>query len=421
MFSSPQNCPVQNGRSEPVKEDETSKQRSVPAKPTPRPRAGPPVPKSSASKNAEKTKQVTGRPKPPVPVKKESSYDASDSDLDGSRDNLVGEGDFGYETGSLDDSDLSGDLLSPAAQDEHKQIANESNSQPLHIANEQEITSAQIQKPLEHGTTTVRQSMSYTYAGDEFRPLIVTNEGGIAAPVKPRLSDGDKKQPPNSYDMVETVISSDIPARKPRRPQLTQYEEVEIVDGEYDRSNVAKFSAAMDLCTSPSPISVQGSNDYYTVGEVDLMTHGQVTDNSYSEVQEISLSFDDSTKQTQSNEPEAVNPADLYAVVQKKTKASPKAKKPELPKKPVGRHADAYETITDGLKSMIDACHDVDSAELADSGLHDQGRESDTGHKPALPPRIPKPYSGPGPDIQTTKKKSIPQESQGLVLQNGKL
>ena len=152
------------------------------AKPTPRPRASPSVSKGTSSNKSLNIKQTSGRPRPPIPTKKQSSYDASDSDIDGSRDNLVT--DFGYETGSLDDSDLSSDLLSPVAQDEQKRIA--SNSASNITCNKEEFPiSIEKQKIPDHSISSSRQSMSYTYAGDEFRPLIVTEEGGLTAPVTP--------------------------------------------------------------------------------------------------------------------------------------------------------------------------------------------------------------------------------------------
>lgn len=381
------------------------------AKPTPRPRASPVVPKATAANNLQKTKQSADRPRPPIPVKKQSSYDASDSDIDGSRDNLVTDGDFGYETGSLDDGDLSGDLLSPAAQDEQKQIGSESVSQLSVSGHKGEIpVPVGKQSCQEDSTSRERQCMSYTYAGDEFRPLIVTEEGGLTAPVKPRKKSEEENQSSNCYDTVETIIPSDGPCRR-QRPVM-RYEEVEIVDGEYDRSNLAKLAAA-DVCNSQPVISTQDENKCSVAAGVDSV--------SYSEIQEVSVSFNDNTKPAaETNEREGKNRDDLYAVVQKKSKPLPKTKKPELPQKPAGRIvSDTYETITDELKDMIEACRTVDSSEQSPSSFHKEMHEPHSECKPTLPPRIPKPYSGPGPSAPTPRKKSVPDENVNIAAQHG--
>ena len=179
-------------------------------------------------------------------IKKENSYDTSDSDSQqGSVYGLNTDGDFGYETGSLDDSDVStGELLSPSAKDENKTILSRYQSEstgylyadvefrPLLVTNDGGIATRNPEKSsLKEDVFSVSDNTiddkSYTYAGVEFRPLIVTESGGIAAPVEGRKSSKDTED--RNSNEGNSCSSGD-------REMLMEYEEVQIVDGGYDLS-----------------------------------------------------------------------------------------------------------------------------------------------------------------------------------------
>lgn len=211
------------------------------------------MPRSRAAAAAKPLSQKTVKEpdtKKKNEIKKESSYDASDSDSEhGSVDRLNADGDFGYETGSLDDSDVStGELLSPSAKDEQKTILTPGKSKsvgysytevefrPLLVTDEGGIATrhpeqydTESDNRLSMDGDTSNDRRSYTYAGDEFRPLIVTEGGGIAAPVEARKSSKDYK--------AERQGNAG-------RPMTLAYEEVTIVDGGFDRSNIKVVPAS---------------------------------------------------------------------------------------------------------------------------------------------------------------------------------
>lgn len=311
-------------------------------------------------------------------IKKENSYDASDSDSEqGSVDRLNTDGDFGYETGSLDDSDVStGELLSPSAKDENKTILSPDQSEntgysyadvefrPLLVTNDGGIATRNPEKsPLKGDIFSVSENAiddrrSYTYAGDEFRPLIVTESGGIAAPVEGRKSSKDAED--RNGNEGNTCGSGG-------RKMLMEYEEVHIVDGGYDRSNIK--------LTSSDQRNMAENNDFHAVGPLN----------------------------------------DVYAVVQKKPKETDlKDSKDNVVQKqstpiqrpivelgdvapaiPGGRKdSNMYEAITGELQNMIMACDEVELDEKPTRTTSSE-RKASSGDK-KVPPPIPKPYSGPG-------------------------
>ena len=307
-------------------------------------------------------------------IKKENSYDASDSDSEqGSVDRLNTDGDFGYETGSLDDSDVStGELLSPSAKDENKTILSSDQSEntgysyadvefrPLLVTNDGGIPTRNPEKcrseedsSLSVSDNAINDHRSYTYAGDEFRPLIVTESGGIAAPVEGSKSSKDANE--------GNKCSSG------GRKMLMEYEEVHIIDGGYDRSNIK--------LTSANQRNMAENDDLHTIGPLN----------------------------------------DVYAVVQKKPKEtdlkeskdnveqrqSTPIQRPivELgdvaPAIPGGRKdSNMYEAITGELQNMIMACDEVELNEKP-ARTNSNERKASSGDK-KVPPPIPKPYSGPG-------------------------
>ena len=315
-------------------------------------------------------------------LKKENSYDASDSDSEqGSVDRLNTDGDFGYETGSLDDSDVStGELLSPSGKDEQKTILTPDQSKttgysyadiefrPLLVTNDGGIATRNPEKfgseedtLLSVNDKVVDDRSSYTYAGDEFRPLIVAEDVGIAAPVGERKSPKDNEAE-NGSEGVQRGSGG--------RKMLMEYEEVQIVDGGYDRSNIK--------VTSANQRNTAESDDLHAIGPLN----------------------------------------DVYAVVQKKPKeteddATQKQNSPvqrpvvELgdvaPAIPGGRKdSNMYEAITGELQNMIMACDDVELDEKqARTNSHE--RKGSSGEK-KVPPPIPKPYSGPGLNAAVTKE-----------------
>lgn len=151
---------------------------------------------------------------------------------------------------------------------------------------------------LDEGSTS-KDRISYAYAGNEFRPLIITDNGGIAGPVQPQTN---KQQP-------------------------TSYEEVEIHCGKFDRANV-DINQLM-----PSP-----------------------------EYENINYSHEESSSQTTQSTTldDGGNTEDVYATVnkdrQKKTKETEQP--PEIPSRKDITRSDLYEHITGQLQTMIEACDD---------------------------------------------------------------
>ena len=302
-------------------------------------------------------------------IKKESSYDASDSDSEhGSVDRLNADGDFGYETGSLDDSDVStGELLSPSAKDEQKTILTPGKSKsvdysytevefrPLLVTDEGGIAT---RRPEQYNTETDNRCSvdgdtsndcrSYTYAGDEFRPLIVTEGGGIAAPVEAKKSSKDCKGERQG---------------NAGRPMTLAYEEVTIVAGGYDRSNV-KVVPASQKNTPAENNTTQSQSDVYAV------------------VQKKAKEAD--SKEPEHNVPPRQNSPMHRPLVELGD---------VVPAIPGGRKdSSMYEAIAGELQSMIQACEDVELEERS-SRTNSNERNTSLGEK-RLPPPIPKPYSG---------------------------
>lgn len=321
-------------------------------------------------------------------------------------DRLNTDGDFGYETGSLDDSDVStGELLSPSAKDEHKTILSpdekgstgysyaEVEFRPLMVTREGGIATRNPEKLgseeetlLSTNDGIINDRRSYTYAGDEFRPLIVTEDVGIAAPV------GGKKP---SVD--ENGNGGDRRGSGGRK-MLMEYEEVQIVDGGYDRSNIK--------VTSPNQRNTAESDSLHSIGPLN---------------------------------------DDVYAVVQKKPKetdlkdskdsATQKQDSPiqrpivELgdvaPAIPGGRKdSNMYEAITGELQSMIMACDEVQLDEKPSSRTNSHERKGSSEDK-KVPPPIPKPYSGPGlhAPVQTEPltKEALENCETGMIILENKL
>jgi len=326
-------------------------------------------------------------------IKKENSYDASDSDSEqGSVDRLNTDGDFGYETGSLDDSDVStGELLSPSAKDENKTILSPDQSEttgysyadvefrPLLVTNDGGVSTRNPEKSpsvedisLSVSDNDINDGRSYTYAGDEFRPLIVTEGGGIAAPV-----EGIK----SSKDAEDGNANETKKCSGGGRKMLMEYEEVHIVDGGYDRSNIQLTSA----------------NQRYIAENDDLHTVGPLND-VYAVVQKKPKEVD--LKERKDN------------VLQKQ---STPVQRPivELgdvaPAIPGGRKdSNMYEAITGELQNMIMACDEVELDEKP-ARTNSNERKASSGDK-KVPPPMPKPYSGPG---LNASRKLLIQEAPG--------
>ena len=324
-------------------------------------------------------------------IKKENSYDASDSDSEqGSVDRLNTDGDFGYETGSLDDSDVStGELLSPSAKDENKTILSPDQSEstgysyadvefrPLLVTSDGGIATRNPEKSsLKEDIFSVSDNAiddrPYTYAGDEFRPLIVTESGGIAAPVEGRRSSKDTQD--RNGNESNTCSSGGTKT-------LMEYEEVQIVDGGYDRSNIK--------LASPDQRNMVENDGCHAVGPLN----------------------------------------DLYAIVQKKPKETDSKESKDnvvqkqstpiqrpivelgdvAPTIPGGRKdSNMYEAITGELQNMIMACDEVELDEKPDRTTSSE-RKASSGDK-KVPPPIPKPYSGPG---LNASKELLIQETSG--------
>lgn len=381
--------------------------------------AAPPVPHSRTTAHPQKTVKEDQK-KRKTELKKESSYDASDSDSEkGSRDRLNTDGDFGYETGSLDDSDVStGELLSPSAKDEKKTILMPSQSDnssctyadldlkklPASV----DEGSKEIQCPETHEIVYSELSLNdhgaddsglYTYAGDGFRPLIVQEGVGIAAPIAiPIAAQKLNKNPTIENDSEKEKLCDS------GRQMPPKYEEVKIVDGNFDRSNIKEVpSNQRTVETENDPIHIVGPKN------------------------------------------------DLYAVVQKKPKGAecsdnttqlPRQSSPiqrpivelgdVVPAIPGGRKdSNMYQAITGELQSMIMACDNVEFEEIS-SRKNSVEKKTSSADKRGPPPK-PKPYAGPGvkksdPDkAQTGKAKenqmkdTEPQEGQPLYTTVQKL
>ena len=324
-------------------------------------------------------------------LKKESSYDASDSDSErGSVDRLNTDGDFGYETGSLDDSDVStGELLSPSAKDEQKTILTPDQSgtagysyaevelRPLLVTDEGGVATRQPEKGVDSGLSVVDDTTSdhrsYTYAGAEFRPLIVTEGGGIAAPVEgARKLSKDTK---GGSDHVGERRGSG------GRPMLMAYEEVKIVDGGFDRSNIKVMPASQKTVASESDTlhsTVGPQNDVYAIVQ--------------KKPKETETKESDNVAPPRQNSPMQRPIVELGDVV---------------PAIPGGRKdSSMYEAITGELQSMIMACDDVELEERSTRTSSNE-RKMSSGER-RVPPPIPKPYSGPG--LHTTVQQELPKE-----------
>lgn len=349
--------------------------------------AAPPVPKSKTTVPlSQKTGRDDQKTKRKSELRKESSYDASDSDSEkGSRDRLNTDGDFGYETGSLDGSDAStGELLSPSAKDEQKTILTPSQSDDsCCIYAEVDVTqlpavgegSTEVQSPeteIEYTELSLHRqgisdSASYTYVGNEFRPLIVQEGIGIAAPVKLQTTSKNVKTP-NDDGVVDLCSSG--------KPALSEYEEVKIVDGSFDRSNIKVVPSNQ---TTPD---TDNENATHIIGPKN----------------------------------------DLYAVVQKKPKGvENKDNSTQLPRQsspmqkpivelgdvvpaiPGGRKdSNMYQAITGELQSMIIACDNVQFEER--SARKNSVEKRTTSENKRVPPPMPKPYVGSGLKQLDTEK-----------------
>ena len=330
-----------------------------------------PVPRSRAAAAAKPSSQKTVKEpdtKKKNEIKKESSYDASDSDSEhGSVDRLNADGDFGYETGSLDDSDVStGELLSPSAKDEQKTILTPGKSKsvgysytevefrPLLVTDEGGIATRHPEQydterdnRLSMDGDTNNDRRSYTYAGDEFRPLIVTEGGGIAAPVEARKSSKDYKADRQG---------------NAGRPMTLAYEEVTIVDGGFDRSNI-KVLPASQKNTPAENNTTQPQSDVYAV----VQKKPKVAD----------------SKEPEHNKPPRQNSPMQRPLVELGD---------VVPAIPGGRKdSSMYEAIAGELQNMIQACEDV---ELKEGSSRTNSNDTKMFEVEKKVPSIPKPYSG---------------------------
>ncbi|KAK3744142.1 hypothetical protein QZH41_017960 [Actinostola sp. cb2023] len=307
-----------------------SKQRGNKAAGIDTAKKAPPKPKSSERLSHE-VKPATKLPQ----AKKGSNYDASESDSDENDGKLSPKDDVGYETGSFDEIDAS----SPAAGDENKTILSKKDEcssssysyadlefRPLIVTDEGGISAAPVDR------------LSYAYAGNEFRPLLITDDGGIAAPVEAQKSWDDKRQP-------------------------TSYEEVEILGGKFDRANVVQLM--------PSAFE-NGKNS------------AEKEDFAKYETEQNNRQHDFNITESK---------GDIYATVQKdrnKTGTPKDDVEPEIPPQIPSRkeitRSDLYEHITGELQNMIEACNE---------GKSGNG-----------PPPLPQPYSGPGV-VPTEKCKEL--------------
>ena len=352
----------------------------------------PPVPRSRtaalAKPSLQKTVKEVPNGKKKTELKKESSYDASDSDSEqGSVDRLNTDGDFGYETGSLDDSDVStGELLSPSAKDEQKTILTadrggsssysyaEVEFRPLVVTDEGGVAAEHSETQgledtkLSVNDDTSGDQRSYTYAGDEFRPLIVAEGVGIAAPVEVRKSSKD----PNGASGNERDRHG-----SGGRPTLMAYEEVKIVDGGFDRSNIKVMPASQRTVDAES-------DNFHTIGPQNDV---------YAVVQK-------KPKDTDPKESENVAPQRQNSPMQRPIVELGDV----VPAIPGGRKdSNMYEAITGELQSMIMACDDVEFEERSSRKNSLQERKTSSWDKRAPPP-IPKPYTGPGLNTSVVKE-----------------
>ena len=329
-------------------------------------------PKSTAAKSGQprRDKEAENRT---------TNINASDSDSErGSSGALNAEGDIGYGSGSFDDSDLSNnELLSPSAKEENKNFA---------------------PKP------------DYSYATVEFRPLIITDGGGVAAPVDTRnpevLRESDDKSitrddcSVNSNESSPGDSSGSVDAlRDSRRRAPLEYEQVEVIDGEYDRSNV-KFTALSD-----EPGSVCENDTYSTAADEEMASRNDTLPKEstcplyISDIQDVVPKVSQiyaavQKPPKQDNKPTPDVPTTELAA-QEKTGSLP----PAIPPRPASLEGDfnTYKAITGELQSMIQACDGIEPHVGHGRPLVEQRVSPDNSPQKAVPPPIPKPYAGPGP------------------------
>ena len=318
-------------------------------------------------------------------------------------DRLNADGDFGYETGSYDDSDVStGELLSPSARDEQKSIlspsAEENTSyscasaeqRPLLITEDGGISSTTAGRSLEwkqydHLSAVDSHSKgdcaSYTYAGDEFRPLIITEEGGIAGPV-PEGKTGMSRE---SIRQIKDEDSVESERLLPQKRIPLQYEEVEVVDGSYDRSNVKFATTANER--SDRDLVIAPSNDVYAT-----VQKKSKEGRSAQECGDRVLQESDTQQ--------------CYAAEQKQTSSPqrPTVELADIPPSLPGKRKDSsmYEAITGELQNMIMACDEVQVDDKSLTSNSNETKMLDGERK--VPPPIPKPYAGPGVGVLEQRK-----------------
>lgn len=191
----------------------------------------------------------------------------------------------------------------------------------------------------------------------------MTEQGGISAPVeakKSSKSSGDE----NSNGERQSAGG--------RKKMVMEYEEVEVIDGGYDRTNIKM--------TSANQRNTAETDNSHTLGPLN----------------------------------------DVYAVVQKKPKETDcndsggqkqnsSTQRPTLelgdvaPSIPGGRKdSSMYEAITGELQNMIMACDEVSLDQMPSRTSVDERKSSSGDRK--VPPPIPKPYSGPGRNSQASKE-----------------
>lgn len=261
----------------------------------------------NTSKPGQTKTDIKHSKKPLHSKKNNNNYHESSSGSDSDEHELSGKlspkDDIGYETGSFDDIDASSsETASPSAADENKSILDKQTAEASNYSYaDLEFKSSNV---ADGGLTSSNERLSYAYAGNEFRPLVITNDGGIAA-------------------SVETQ-----PNENKQQLQHTSYEEVEIQSGNFDRANLN--------LTQLMPSSGYENCNYSQEGSTQRETHqSNVLDHT-----------DDSQ--------------DVYATVDKDRQKRPKEieKPPEIPSRKDITRSDLYEHITGQLQNMIEACDD---------------------------------------------------------------
>lgn len=367
--------------------------------------------KQSRKTGAESARTTSATSKPSVPkrpphqeatvkkppkIEKENSYDASGSDSDDL--NLSGKlspkDDIGYETGSFDEIDGSNsETTSPAAGEENKTILNQ-NQKGENTAG----YSQNLQTHKDENNSSER--LSYVYAGEEFRPLIITESGGIAGPLESK----------KSLDQ-----SNNSPSVDQRRAPM-RYEEVEVLGGKFDRANVN---------TAHLRPGMPGNNDAAVEDEDD--TYETVNHQNISRTQQISNARQKDFTAADGDQ----DAGDVYAVVQKdKTKKENKINPgvshknqeseipPEIPSRSNITKSDLCESISGELQDMIDSYDDHSTiGEISRSSSKDGYSSSDSGKLPGRPPPLPKPYSGPGIGVAVENNEAASSE-EGMFLFN---